>query len=427
MNRLLWLCVFIGCQNKAEDSSVPSTEDTAKTSVTSEYRRIAVVETSSGKLLVTNDTNGEIEGEICLSEIHPDPCAGRSGLENPCLMFGSDLQADGSVLLTYTLRDPSTPLAPGAISLVEPGHPPTPRWTIRRLTIPDGLQEREGLRCVADPAAPGCHLYGAHNTWILEDETLLVSDTSNSRILWLQAPSENDAALVQSMLSTAHPQWGSERYPNQVQALDIGGKPHILITFKAHIEPGGEIVDEGPIVLWDVSDRVRPERVWAFPEEGGLAAVHQAWVTDTPSGLIMLYAHSKGAFDDAFPERYGSIGFASFHGQSPPEYLADGVLPNPGLGFTREVEWDPLTEQLLVIDSGCENSQDDCGRVGKTLAIQWPELSPSGQSGAVSSNHEHQSFVELELLQSLVAQPLRFPFEVDPLNDEQLVDLGLCD
>jgi hypothetical protein len=427
---LLWL--MMGCANKTAPPDGPSATDssatdTAHTDEPVGFRHIAVVETSSGKLLVTNGTNGEIEGEICLRELYPDLCGGHVGLENPCLMFGTDLQADGSLLLTYTLRDPSTPVAPGAISLVEPGHPPTTRWTIHRLTMPDGLQVREGLNCVADPATPGCHLYGAHNTWIMDDGTLLVSDTSNSRILWLQAPSGDDAALVESILSTSHPQWETERYPNQVQALDIDGSPHLLITFKAHAEPGGATVDEGSIVLWNVSDRSQPERIWTFPEEGGLAAVHQAWVADTPDGKIMLYAHSRGAQDDARPDRYGSIGFAAFNGRSPPEYLADGILPSPGLGFTREIEWDSDTSQLLVVDSGCENAQDDCGRTGHILAIEWPVLSPSGKSGAFSPTHENQTFIELELQQNLMAPPLRFPFDVDPLKDDQLVGIGLCE
>ena len=141
----------------------------------------------------------------------------------------------------------------------------------------------------------------------------------------------------------------------------------------------------------------------------------------------MLYAHSRGAQDETQPDRYGSIGFALFHGRNPPEYLADGILPSPGLGFTREVEWDPVRSQLLVVDSGCENSQDDCGRTGQTLAISWPELSPSGQSGAVSPTHEDQTFIELELQQNLMTRPLRFPFEVDPLRADQLVDIGMCD
>jgi len=427
MIRWLTMCMVMGCQDKSKGSTPLSAADTASFAEGEGYQRLAISETSSGKVLVTNGATGTIEGELCLSELHSFPCAGGTTLANPCLMFGTEMQTDGSVLLTYTLREPGTPLAPGAISLVEPAHPPVARWSILNISIPDALQEQERIDCTRDPATPACHLYGAHNTWMLEDGRLLVADTSNSRILWLQVPSEGTTAQVESMLSTSHPQWGSERYPNQVQALDIDGSPHILITFKGHIKPGGEVIDEGPLVLWDLSDPSRPERVWTFPEMGGLAAVHQAWVTDTPDGAMILYAHSRGSETDGDPDRYGSIGFASFNGQSPPEYMADGILPSPGLGFTREVEWDAETNRLLVVDSGCENSQDNCGRDGQILAIDWPSLSPSGQTGAFSLDHAEQTFVELHQQPVLLAQDLRFPFDVDPLQEDQLSELGLCE
>ena len=169
-----------------------------------------------------------------------------------------------------------------------------------------------------------------------------------------------------------------------------------------------------------------PTRVWAFPKEGGLAAVHQGWVEDTPQGKLLLYAHSGGAVDDAHPERYGSIGFAQFNGTEPPTYLMDGLLPSPGLGFTREVEWDDENQALLVVDSGCENSQDDCERPGRILLIEMPELVNSDKMGTFTTGHEHQLFVEMSLRTNLIDRSLRFPFEADPLEEGELVNIGLC-
>lgn len=427
MIRWIGLWVVLGCQQKASESTEASPTDTAVVQFTGDPQRLAVVETSSGKVLITNGNDGQIEGEICLSELHPDPCAGGNGLENPCLMFGMEVQPDGHALLTYTLREPGTPLAPGAISMVNPGHPPQALWNITEIAIPTDLQTQEGFDCAADPATPACHLYGPHNSWMMEDGLLLVADTSNSRILWVQPPAWGTKAQVVAMLSTSHPQWESERYPNQVQFLPIDGVPHILITFKGHLRPGAEVIDEGPIVLWDVSDRNAPERIWRFPEMGGLAAVHQAWVADTPDGPVMLYAHSRGAETPDDPDRYGSIGFARFLGRNPPEYLADGILPGTGLGFTREVEWDGEGSRLLVVDSGCENAQDECGRIGEVLAIDWPTLTASGKSGAFTLDHEEQAFVSLEAQEGLVEQALRFPFDVDVLADDQLSNLDHCE
>jgi len=421
------LLLSLSCSEKGGDSANPTGPNPPNNGAEEATRRISVAETSSGKLLITDGTGGNVGGEICLSELHPEHCSGNTSLENPCLMFGTDIQENGHVLLTYALRDPSTPVAPGAISMVSPTHPPTVEWTIHALDLSPDIQVQEQIDCTNDPATPSCHLYGAHNAWVLEDETVLVADTSNSRILWLTPPSSGETGVVNHVLSTSHPQWGKERYPNQVQPLTIGGEEHLLVTFKAQVLPGNELIDEGRIVLWNVSDRETPTRVWAFPEEGGLAAVHQGWIEDTPAGMLMLYAHSAGAVVEDDPHRYGSIGFAQFNGIEPPTYLADGVLPEPGLGFTREVEWDEDNEALLVVDSGCENSQDDCGRSGRVLLIEFPELSSSEKTGAFTAGHEHQTFVDMQVRNNLIGRSLRFPFEADPLAEGELVNIGLCD
>ena len=420
-----WMYIVgLACLNGEQDSGSMARTQAA---VDGTSRRVSIVETSSGKLLITDGSGGNVGGEVCLSELNPSHCAGNTELGNPCLLFGTDIQADGKVLMTYALRDPSTPVAPGAISLVNPTHPPTVEWTIDALDLSPAMQAQERIDCIADPATPECQLYGAHNTWIQEDGTLLVADTSNSRILWLHPPDNGSSARVAHVLSKSHPQWGTERYPNQVQHLDIDGEPHLMITFKARIKAGNELVDEGRIVLWNISDIAVPTRVWAFPQEGGLAAVHQGWVEDTPMGQLLLYAHSGGAVDETIPERYGSIGFAAFQGADPPTYLMDGILPSPGLGFTREVEWDEENQSLLVVDSGCENSQDDCDRPGRILLVELPERVNSNKMGTFTPGHEHQTFVEMKLRNNLLERSLRFPFEADPLEEGELVNIGLCD
>ena len=417
----------LGCADKTQDSGSVAQNSNDERNTADSSRRVSVVETSSGKLLITDGTGGNIGGEICLSELNPAHCAGNSELSNPCLLFGTDIQEDEKVLLTYALRDPSTPVAPGAISLVTPTHPPTVHWTIDTLDLSPEIQAQERIDCVADPATPACQLYGAHNTWIDDNDMLIVADTSNSRILWLRPPDGGTSAAVMNILSMSHPQWGTERYPNQVQPLNIDGEPHLLITFKARIKPGNELVDEGRIVLWNIRNMEAPTRVWAFPKEGGLAAVHQGWVEDTPEGTLLLYAHSGGAVDANHPDRYGSIGFAQFNGAELPTYLVDGVLPSPGLGFTREVEWDEESQTLLVVDSGCENSQDDCERPGRILMIELPELMNHDKMGTFTANHEHQIFVDMTLRNNLIERPLRFPFEADTLEQGELVNIGLCD
>ena len=265
----------LGCADKTQDSGSVAQNSNDERNTADSSRRVSVVETSSGKLLITDGTGGNIGGEICLSELNPAHCAGNSELSNPCLLFGTDIQEDEKVLLTYALRDPSTPVAPGAISLVTPTHPPTVHWTIDTLDLSPEIQAQERIDCVADPTTPACQLYGAHNTWIDDNDMLIVTDTSNSRILWLRPPDGGTSAAVMNILSMSHPQWGTERYPNQVQPLHIDGEPHLLITFKARIKPGNELVDEGRIVLWNI-------RTWRPPLGGHF---RRGWIGRSPSRL----------------------------------------------------------------------------------------------------------------------------------------------
>ncbi len=62
MIRLAVLWVLMGCAEKGSDSATPPSSDPDNSGDASSFRRIAVVETSSGKLLVTNNTDGQIEG-----------------------------------------------------------------------------------------------------------------------------------------------------------------------------------------------------------------------------------------------------------------------------------------------------------------------------------------------------------------------------
>ena len=89
-------------------------------------------------------------------------------------------------------------------------------------------------------------------------------------------------------------------------------------------------------------------------------------------------------------------------------------------GFTREVEWNDDLSQLIVTDSGCENSQADCDRAAQILAIDLPILSEAGTSGAFSTNHEHQRLIELEVSHTLVTPTVELPFDTDriPLENQ---------
>ena len=59
--------------------------------------------------------------------------------------------------------------------------------------------------------------------------------------------------------------------------------------------------------------------------------------------------------------------------------------------------------------------------------IELPELQNHDKMGTFTANHEHQTFVEMTLRNNLIERPLRFPFEADPLEEGELVNIGLCD
>jgi len=407
---LLWACT----PNKSTDtaSAPPEREQSLYT----------VSETSTGKLLVANSEHGRVEGELCLSEIFPENCgAGSSELARPCLMFGVSHEVvddDDRFLITATFRDPDRPFAPGVVSLIRPSNPPEALWTVRELTIPRELQS--GFDCELDGEAPQCHLYGAHTAIRLDDDTLVISDTSNSRVVWIAAPTPgDDTGEVVALLSSQHPQWGDERYPNLVQPLIIDGREHLLITFKGGVDHSSSPTNEGRIALWDVSDRALPSRVWAFPEVGHLSAVHSGRFAKTPAGDLLIYAHSLGASEIGTDHREGTIGFAQFNGLEPPTYLADGTLPDPGFGFTREVEWDEELLRLIVTDSGCENSQDECGRSGRVLAFSLPELPPSDRGGSARPDLSDQSFIDLDWKRTIIDQALELPFDTNRIPQSE--------
>ena len=383
-----------------------------------------VAETWTGRVMVVNAETSKFDGEICLSELHEDLCSDdSSSLAKPCLMFGvthTAIDDLDQLLMTYTLRNPDVPFAPGAIANINISHPPEINWFIDRIKIPEALQNREGLDCDELPEMAGCHLYGSHNTIALADGRLLVADTSNSRILWLVPPESGTTAIVDSILSLNHPEWSVERYPNQVQSLSFNGREYLLLTHKGSVDEDDNPTNWGSIVLWDITDPDHFTKVWRYPETGYLCAVHQGLVQETPSGSLLIYAHSYGAASEDIREQDGSIGFAQFRGEDIPLYLADGVVTEAPFGFTREVEWNDHTSQLIVTDSGCENSQVECERTAQILAINLPALESSGISGAFSTTHENQRFIELDVDHSIVNPTVELPFDTDhiPLENQ---------
>jgi len=396
---MIWLVMLAcaGSKDTAEEEGVEIHGDL-----------LSVSESASGRLLFIHPKTGTFRGEVCLEEALPLQCA--VGEDEGCLLFAAEhalVDGQSTFQLTYARRGPDIAHAPSGVISVTPTHPPEIRWKLTTLTFPT---EAENTRCAAI-SPPDCVLSGTHIVIEDGDDTLIAADTNNSRVLWL-SPQGDGEGLVTAVLDDSHPDWDGWRNVNHVQRIDDGDRALLLTTFKASRIENGGLTDRGRIVLWDVTDPAAPERLWAWPEDGDLAAVHHGIVQETAAGTLLLYAHSLGASDNPDTGVLGSIGFARYNGpDQPPTYLADGVLPEDKhpLGFVREAESFAPLDWLLITDSGCENASADCRYPGRLLSVRLPELEPEGQGGGLGD----QRFVELEQIPDAERQQLTFPYEAD--------------
>lgn len=390
---------------------------------------VSVVETSTGRILLADDRTGAYEGEICLSELAPTDCP-KEPLEEDdlCQVFSTEHfleDGESSWLISYVLSDTSVNYTPSRLARIRPTHPPEVIWEVTGLSFAEHHPARYDGACITDaaPEVPNCNLNATHT--VLEDgDRLVVADTNNARVLWLEKPADGTRgpAEVIDVIDENHPSWQDWRSINNVQRLTEGDRELLLTTFKSARTDGG-LVDTGSIVLWDVSDTGSPELLWVYPPDGGfVAAVHHGQVQQTASGeQWLIYSHSLGASEDPDNGVFGSVGMARYNGTQPPDYLADGVLGviDKSLGFVREVEIPPPYDWLLITDSGCENPQADCSLEGRVVSVSLPELAPEGQSGAFGD----QRFVNLTSLPDAFQHEMVFPYEADLLQRDAVDEL----
>jgi hypothetical protein len=227
----------------------------------------------------------------------------------------------------------------------------------------------------------------------------------NSRVL-LVDPDDGKVVLTLSADSGAD-LWPDYRYPNGSQVWTEDGRVLLLVTFK-----GGAAENQGRIVLWDLTDLGAPRRLWQYPENGYLAAVHNAMVKD---GLLS-YGHSFGASDAELGGDEGTVGLAHYSGpEKEPIYLAD---LRGNFGFVREAEVE--TDTLLVTDSACENPKSECTRLAGVYTIKRPMLTPTGRTGGFSADHSQQLFLDAEIVKVEVEGDNGYPYESDRIDFSKL-------
>lgn len=430
------LLVLAGCLHP------PAPDDTAPTDAVRDTL-LVISDSGHGRLVFTNPTRDQRTGESCLRELIGDLCpspaeADDSGADTAsegfarCLTFGighervgdAESGVDHLELAYARYLDGQTNL-PGAVVRYVPSHPPQVEFDVDTLTFAEGPLA-ETCATPSDEALCGFRMPHQVVTDPV-DGARVVADTLNNRVVWFSPPASPDERVGAGLavLDSSAEGWGEARYPNNVERDEHDGRQYLLVSYKGS-DPGvtGN-AEKGRIMLWDVSDRARPARVWAYPPEGYLAAVHGAALRTVKGRQVLLYAHAFGASASLDTPDVGSVGLAEMAWDSPPTYLgdlvADAAHPQP-LGFVRAVDvLDEGAEDrgavLLVTDSACENQEAACDFQSGVLQLALPELpAAGGASGAWTEGHEELVFTALADVMDPYRDTLKYPFQALPLR-----------
>ena len=292
-------------------------------------------------------------------------------------------------------------------------------WRIDGLRFQEGHDLRE--TCLTeDNGEPLCRLRMPHAAKWSPDGDLVIADTLNNRVLLVRPPdpgagegSGNGVGDVISVLDASNDGWGPARWPNNVQVISRDHEVYLLLTYKGSDATQTGHSHAGRIMLWEISDPDEPEQVWAFPEDGYLAAVHHALIKRQNGTMIMLYAHSFGA-SSTYDGELGSVGIAKASLNKAPTYIGDVITStDEALGFVRSAEIIDDGAMLLVTDSGCERPDEDCTRPSRVMKLGLDIPESEGLSGAFSGEHDQQRFVVLPMIGHTIGDGLRYPFEAE--------------
>jgi hypothetical protein len=353
---------------------------------------------------------------------------GRCGEEESarCLVFGVTHTSDGTAdRLGFVWGRQSDAGIPG-------------QWAETRITTDAQTVVRavDALRYPADPeldatcagtpdADDRCRFQMPHDARQLPDGAWAVADTLNNRVvIYTLTDVVDDVRSLAQVIGTIERDDAESDgfwWPNALSSTADG---LLVVTYKGTDPERGVGRNAGRIVAWDVRDPADPRRVWAYPSEGGLAAVHGGLIVPDPAGGdLLIYGHAFGASADADVGPYGSVGVARLEAGAAPTYLGDFTLADEGVepfGFVREAE---LTADgvLVVTDSGCENAAADCTLTPRVMTVPWPGApEAAGLTGSHGADHAQQVFVPLTGSRALFTGGLRFPFEADVLDGDDI-------
>lgn len=369
------------------------------------------------KVFVTDAGSGRVGWRLDVDEALPEACTVIDDEGRFCLVYQSrhrlDREGHDEVYFTVTpagLPDGADPAADhnrAAIHGVRPTDPPTFTWTVDRLDFsavdPD---ERICRRDPADPCRPhpdldadavmDCLLFWPHDVRVIgetaEARSLVVADTRNRRVLWLEAPTDGGTcARVTEVLSRAHPDFDIYTSVNAFDLWEEADGRHLLLSVKDTLGDDAQAPGDGrgKIVRF-FDDGGGWRQAWEFPP----ASTTEPSFVNAPHGVSrdgrhVYFAHSLGR-SDAFNEgEGGSVGVLDLDGT----YRYDAVLPFRTLRFPRDVT--PTGDgRLLVVDSG-EKGTESSPAPTRLYLVEVPDAPASGLDGVWTADHARQAFVDL--------------------------------
>lgn len=371
------------------------------------------------EVLIADVANDRVKWQLDVDELLPEACTVIDDEGRFCLTYQSrhrvDAEGHDEVVFTVSpagLPDEATVYDAenrGQIHAVRPGDPPERRWWVDRLDFsaadPD---ERVCRRDPADPCSPvpeleeddarACQLYWPHDVRVLgEDEdsvALVVADTRNQRVLWLDAPLAGDGcATVTEVLSRANPDWDVYTSVNAVDYWEDGAGRQLLLSIKDTLGDDAQATDEGHGKIVRFEDAGAGwTQLWEFPPQ----STAEPSFVNAPHGVshddrFVYFAHSLGRSDTFNEGSGGSVGVLDHDGG----YRFDAVLPWRKLRFPRDVT--PVGDgRLLLVDSG-EKGSESSPAPTHLYVVTLGDTSASGLDGVWTPDGDRQAFRDLRV------------------------------
>ncbi len=439
---LLLVGAGCGCRFTADtqdDTSADTSDDTGPVSTQGDV--LILTNTAYGCVRFLDYQTTEQLAEICFSELLPELCdeilpSGWARCQAFSVLYDPVTEPESLIMVFARQGDEPEDLLPGGVVAMDLAWPLEPSWRLHEVDLPashprsaecEEVHQRlgpDGIPEMGEGVERECYTVFPHELgWMPGHELLALSDTTLNRVIWFAPPQGDTHGAVTAVLEPEVTSVGvHDRTLNCLELVEHDDRVMLLNSFKTSVAPEAAGLDQGRLMMWDVTDLDAISHLWTYPSQGYLAAVHGPSMWDTPIGPLLTYAHSAGGSDED-RGHYGSVGLALASWDNDPVYLGD-ILPvetdyaDP-MGFTRDVKLvSGDLERLLVLDSGCESpGPNGCERDARLLEMDLVLPDIPGLSGAFSAEHEQQVFNRVPVQRHIAeAGDLLFPFEVQQLS-----------